>query len=239
MNDVANPKQFIWDMLESETDYSQTSDITPKDAPETAASKAAKDAKDKSVALSTPELFYSDKFYRPGMTYEINNPSAGVTMKVTAGGIGPLFSLSKNGEVVSPNTVAKVFTQENYQSILDTGKLFIGDQKIDPLAMRELAFTGDQVAKVYLPVRPDGTPDLAQMDKFGEAYQVFNMNKDVWSVGEIQRFFKASGFDGVQVKQLTNSDGTHTKVIGETGNVRPFLALPVMTNSASDLHENP
>ena len=239
MSDVANPKQLIWDMLESDTLHSTSNSIIPKAPPETLESKAAKDNKDKNISLSPQELFYADKFYRPGLTYEINNPAAGVTMHVTAGGIGPLFSLQKNGEVIGPTTVSKVFTNENYQSILDPSKIFIGDQRIDPILMREMAYTGEQVGKVYLPVNPDGSPNLALMNKFNEAYQMFSMNKDTWTKEEAQRFFKNSGFDGVQIKELNDGAGNLTKVIAESGRVRPFLALPIMTNSASDLSDNP
>lgn len=235
MNGENNPKKYILDMLESQTDYSTKTTITPKELPgQTAADKAAK-----TVALTPQELFHNDKFYRPGMVYEINNPKAGITMKATATGIGPLYSLLKPGEVLSAGTVSKVLTNNNYQAILDPAKAYVGDVKVDPLLMREIAFTGEEVAKVYLPVRADGSPDLGQMESFSKAYQVFDINKDTWTTEQIQKFFRQSGFPNIQIKEVQLPDGTTNKVIGEGGQVKPFLAMPVITNSASDLSDNP
>lgn len=169
-----NPQKLVLDMLETQTAYSTKSSITPKELPgQTAADKTTG-----KISLSPQELFHNDRLYSPGMTYEINNPKAGVTMRATATGIGPLFSLTKAGEVIEPGTVSSVFTKNNYSSILDPAKAFIGDSKINPAMMKEVAYTGEQVAKVYLPIKSDGSPDLGQMEQFSKVYEVFNINKD-------------------------------------------------------------
>lgn len=234
INGVNNPKQFILDMLQAGTDES----ISVKTEVVQPPKSAATEAKEKMSAISPQEMFHNDMLYRPGMTYELNNPNAKVSLKMTATGIGPLFSLSKPGEVVNPTTVTNILASANYQAILDPNKAFIGDSKVNPALLSEMAFTGEDTAKVYMPVKPDGSPDLAQMERFNKAYEIFNANKNNWSVDRIQKHFRDSGFTGVMVKEVPVGDGTSTKVIAESGRVKPFLALPIITNSASDLSDN-
>jgi len=238
LNGVARPEQFILDILETNTDESRSIEVSP----ETTAKATGKDTTDdnsKKIALTPSELFHNDRLYQPGMTYEINNPKAKVSLRATATGIGPLYSLTKPGEVLEAAVVSSIFDKNNYSSILDKSKVFIGDTKIDPLLLSEVAFTGEDVGKVYLPVKSDGTPDLGQMERFNNAYQVFNINKDTWTTQQIQEYFRKAGFPGIQIKESKTSDGSITKVIGENGNVKPFLAVPIITNSASDLSNNP
>ena len=234
INGVNNPKQFILDMLQAGTDesISVTTDIIKQPK------SAEAEAKEKLSPVSPQELFHNDMLYRPGMTYELNNPNAKVSLKMTATGIGPLFSLAKTGQVVGPTTITNVLTSANYQAILDPNKAFVGDTKVNHALLSEMAFTGGDTAKVYMPVKPDGSPDLAQMEKFSKAYEIFNANKNHWTTNEAQRFFAKSGFSGVVVKDTRLEDGSTSKVIAENGRVKPFLALPIITNSASDLSDN-
>jgi len=174
-NNIDNPLQLIYDMLNVHTDHSESLSITPKTLPK---SKEESENSDKSISLSVPELFHGDRLHTPGMFYEINNPSAKVSLKVTATGIGSLFSLTKNGEILGPETLNRVLISDNYQSILNQEKVYLGDEKVDPMLLRELAYTGQQVAKVYMPVRADGSPDLGQMEKFNTIFQEFSKNKN-------------------------------------------------------------
>lgn len=232
-----NPKELILDMLEAGTNYSEETSVIPKEKIDGSGSGSGDDPKN--ISWTPQELFHNDRLYKPGMTYTINNPTAKVQMNVTATGIGPLYSLTKPGEVLEAGTLNKVLTNDNYKAILDPSKAYIGDTKVPAPYLGEVAYTGEDVAKVYLPVRNDGSPDLAQMEKFNDAYEVFDINKDNWSVQELENYFKKAGFSGVQVKEVIGSDGTKTKIIGESGKVRPFLAMPIITNSASDLSDNP
>lgn len=229
------PENLIMSMLITETNASSKQSVTPKELPgQTTADKAAK-----TVSLSPQELFHNDRLYQPGMTYEINNPKAGIALRATATGIGPLFSLLKSGETLGPKTISSIISENNYMSILNPAKAFIGDTKIDPQLLKEVAYTGEEVAKVYLPVKTDGSPDLSQMEDFSKAYEIFNANKDVWSIDQIKAHFKRAGFSNIDIQEQRNSDGTITKVIGENNRVKPFLALPIITNSASDISSNP
>lgn len=233
-----DPKKLLFDMLESQTSVSVKNTVTPKELPgQTASDKTANASK--TVSLSPQELFHGDRLYQPGMTYEINNPTAGVSLKATATGIAPLFSLLKAGEVIGPKTVSSLMSESNFMSILNPSKAFIGDTKIDPMLLKEAAYTGEEVAKVYLPIRPDGSPDLGQMEAFSKAYEVFNANKNVWTIDQIKTHFKRAGFNNINIQESQDADGSITRVIGENNKVKPFLALPIISNSASNISSNP
>jgi len=176
MNGINNPKEFIFNMLKSNKDETYSLDISPvEDEKATGVSAAA--SKVKTISLSPQELFHMDRLYQPGMTYQMNTPNANVKLNMTATGIGPLFSLQKPGVVIGGAVLTDILEQGNYASIVDPNQAYIGNVKVDQMVLKELAYTGADVAKVYVPVK-NGAPDFEQMDKFNDAYQVFNINKD-------------------------------------------------------------
>ena len=189
------------------------------------------------VSVSPQELFHNDRLYKPGSTYQIN--LGGSKMNVTASAVGPLLSLSKEGEVLNAGIVSNILTNANYSLIVDPTQAYIGDTPVDPALLSELAFTGNDVGKVFLPVNNDGTPNLGQMERFSDAYKVFEINRDKWSVQEIKDYFAEKGFRNVNVQEIQTENGTRVKVIEESSQVKPFLAMPVITNSASDLADIP
>lgn len=189
------------------------------------------------VSISPQELFHNDRLNKPGSTYQIN--LGGSKMNVRASAVGPLLSLSKDGEVLNAGIVSNILTNANYSLIVDPNKAYIGDTHIDPALLSEVAFTGNDIGKVFLPVNDDGSPNLGQMEKFSDAYKVFEINRDNWSVQEIKDYFAEKGFSNVNVKEIQTETGTRVKVIEESSQVKPFLAMPVITNSASDLADIP
>lgn len=237
MSGVNDPKEFIYNMLKANKDESYSLDVSPI-SDEKAIGRDSAASTSKTVALSTQELFHMDRLHQPGMTYQMNTPNANVKLNMTATGIGPLFSLQKSGQVIEGTVLTDILQQGNYSSIVDPNQAYLGNVKIDPMALEELAYTGGDVAKVYVPVK-NGVPDYEQMDKFNDAYQVFNINKDKWTTAEAEDYFKKSGFSGVRINEVADKNGVRSKVIVENSSVTPFLAVPVMTNSASDLADIP
>jgi len=193
----------------------------------------------KTINLTPQELFHNDRLYIPGMKYEINTPNNKVSLKATATGIAPLFNLNKEGETIGAATISDVLSLGNYSSIINPKKAYIGDTNIDPLLLQEVAYTGEDVGKLYMPVNDNGAPDLGQLEKFNNAYEVFNINKNTWNDSEIKDHFRKAGFPGIKIKRIKGSDGVTTTILEETGKVKPFLALPIISNSASDLSNNP
>ncbi len=236
MSGINNPKEFIFNMLKSNKDESFELDIQPVTA-EKAMGVNTSENKTKTIALSPQELAHMDRLYQPGMTYTMNSPSANTKLDMTATFIGPLFNL-KNGEVIQGTVLTDIIEQGNYASIVDPNQAYIGNVKIDPLQMPELAYTGGDVAKVYVPTK-NGVPDFAQMDRFNDAYQVFSINKDKWTKQQAEEYFKTAGFSGIRIEEIAGKDGKISKVIAENSAVKPFLSLPVITNSASELSDIP
>lgn len=235
------PDNVIMSMLIAGTNHSSKMEVVPKDIDGSSLSGDGSSGSktDKVGPLTPQELFYNDRLRQPGMTYEINTPKTGMTLNATATAIGPLYSLLKAGEVLGPKPITSILTENNFLSILDPSHAYIGDNKVDPMLFSQAAYTGEEVAKVYLPVKSDGTPDLGQMESFQKAYELFDANKDTWNTEQIKAHFKRSGFSNISIKEQQNSDGTFSKVIAENNRVKPFLALPVISNSASDLASNP
>jgi hypothetical protein len=234
VNDTT-PYEMLLDLATMIPDETKSISIKPV-SEEIAKTGSEKDSGSK-VSISPQELFHNDRLYKPGSTYQIN--LGGSKMNVTASAVGPLLSLSKEGEVLNAGIVSNILTNANYSLIVDPTQAYIGDTPIDPALLSELAFTGNDVGKVFLPVNNDGTPNLGQMERFSDAYKVFEINRDKWSVQEIKDYFAEKGFSNVNVQEIQTENGTRVKVIEESSQVKPFLAMPVITNSASDLADIP
>ena len=230
-----DPSEMLLDLVVIGTNESSSTKITP--ISESKAKTGSEKDINATVSVSPQELFHNDRLYKPGSMYQIN--LGGSKMNVTASAVGPLLSLSKEGEVLGAGVVSNILTNANYSLIVDPNKAYIGDTPIDQMQLSELAFTGKDVGKVFLPVNSDGSPNLGQMEKFSDAYKVFEINRNNWSVQEIKNYFAEKGFNNVNVQEIQNENGTRVKVIEESSQVKPFLAMPVITNSASDLSDIP
>ena len=75
------------------------------------------------------------------------------------------------------------------------------------------------------------------MEEFNKAYEIYNVNKDSWTAKEAQDFFRKKEFN-VKIDQVMSSNGKISNVIAQSGDVKPFLSIPIITNSASDLSDN-
>lgn len=180
-----------------------------------------------------------DKLYKPGTTYTINNPNAGVSIDMAATFVGPLYELDKSGAVIEPTMLSNILSKNKYQSILNPHDAYIGDTKIDPAQLGEIVYSGNDIAKVFVPVKPDGSLDLGSMDRFNKVFKVYQENKDEWTVQQAQTYFVNNDFPGVRIKRLAGRDGKVSSELVENNAVKPFLAVPILTNSASDLSDNP
>lgn len=231
----SNPIDLIASMLESGTNIDTKSDISPITDPKDPKSGSGSGTDTGKIALTPAEMFYMDKLHRPGTYYTINNPNVGIELNMVASGIGPLYGLTGKAEVVGPTTVNTIMHRDNLQTILDPKKAYIGDTRIDMFGFDQLAYSGDDVAKVYMPINPDGSPDLAGIEKFSALYKKLQENKDTWSALEAEKFFANNNFPGIKIQKSVDSNGETIQEIIENGTVKPFLAIPVLTNSATNL----
>ena len=114
----------------------------------------------------------------PGKTYTFNTNS-GIFIDMKASASGALPSLTKSGEVLEAGVVSEILSVKNYKSILNPQEAYLGDDRVDPALLGELAYTGSDAAKVYAPVKADGSMDLGSMERFNALYEVFKENKDI------------------------------------------------------------
>lgn len=235
MNNESDPRNFILNLLQAGSTQESKTSITShnvKEGEDGSGSGSGSTAKG-ITPISQSELFHGDLLYTPGQVYEFNNGN--ITLKATATSKAPLPDL-KSGDIISPTVVSNIIENGGYKSIIDPDKAFIGDTKINPLFFSEIAYTGGDASKVYLPVR-NGVPDLARMEEFNKAYEIYNVNKDSWTAKEAQDFFRKKEFN-VKIDQVIGANGKISNVIAQSGDVKPFLSIPIITNSASDISTN-
>ena len=233
MNNQADPRQSILDILGAGESTNRVVGVTAHAAPGTSGADGSGSAAKNTASISQSELVHGDILQRPGLVYELNNGN--ITLKATATSKAPLPDL-KSDELISPTTIYNIFENGGYKSIIDPTKAFIGDSKVNQLYYSEIAYTGGDVSKVYLPIR-NGAPDLARMEEFNKAYEIYNVNKDSWTAKEAQDFFRKKEFN-VKIDQVMSPNGKVSNVIAQSGDVKPYLALPIITNSASDISTN-
>ena len=240
-------KDIISNMLVSQTSESQSQTMKPYrnselgdaasleyDKAKEQQSKAlelqldmAKQQNNKSQALSYAQAAFSGALYQPGQTYALNNN--GVMMNVSATYKGILPDLNHDGGSLSPQIISTIFSKGNYNSLVDTSNVFLGSQKVDPSKFNQLAYTGDNVAVVTLPTLSNGDPDIGRTKSFQNMLRIeeAGWRKD-HDDAKWMNFFKRSGF---------NVNVTNGIVYGQ--NLKQFLAMPVVTDSDSDLSNNP
>lgn len=239
LNGEKSPENFIVQMLMQNTDESRSVETTPiKD--DVALGKSSDGENDnKKVAITYPELFHNDRMRIPGKMYTLNNPNAGVEINMQASAVGSLPSLTKSGEIIEAGVISYLLSKGNYKSIVNPQEAYLGDDKVDPSMLGELAYTGSDAAKVYAPIKADGSIDLGSMEKFSQLYEVFKENMDIWTPAQAESYFSNNDFHGVKVNKIINEQGKPVLSIVSNQKVKPFLALPVITNSASQLSDSP
>jgi hypothetical protein len=177
LNGEDDAASFLLNMMIRGTDHEESLKVSTVKT-DTALGVSADGESSKKVSLSVPELFYGDRLYTPGKTYQLNHPNANVVLNMTATGVGPLYALGKMAEVIGPTSIPTILTTGGYQTILDPSQAFIGDTRIPQANFGQLAYSGGDVAKVYAPVKNDGGIDIASLEKFQQIYDVFHQNKE-------------------------------------------------------------
>ena len=230
-----DPQQIIKQLLTA--NYAPESSVKIDEVKDAAGNKIGKNGETiKNIALSPTELFHLGKLNIAGNNYDINN-NKGTKMSVHASSIGPLLNL-KNNEQIGTSTIANALTQGGLGILLDTNKAYLGDQKINPTQLQNLVFSGqNDVAQIFLPVKNDGSPDFDSMQEFKDLMTVFEANKDRESIKVAEKRFHDAGFN-IYIDVIPGKDGQITKVIRDNKYVKPFLAIPTLTNSATEFADN-
>jgi hypothetical protein len=221
-NGVDNPKDYLADMLLTEssrkisTTYSQVSD------PAKTASANANAGK----RLENFELFHNDLLQNPMQTFALNDPKYGSLLKGVVGAVGPM--ILPDGSSVPMATIGQIKGTALSQ-ILDMSKIYFGENKVGLENLNNVVFDGGDMAKVYLPTNNDGSVALNSLKDFQEVSKRFETNKNVWSAQQAKDEFRKAGFS-VQISEEPNTAGKIVKVIKESRNIKPFAAVPAYTN---------
>ena len=192
INGRKNPKELILDMLVFGTDESKSLGVTPK-AANIGKSKAAGEDKPKDI---TPfEILHNGKTGKRIINW--NDPSTGKTFELVATGQGRLSTVK--GKPLGFTSLRDVFDSEN-GTLVRTDQAFFGDKKINISDLSDIAYDGNEAARVYMPVASNGAPDYSRLEQIKRLEKEAFSHSD-WGPDEINEFFAKRGLEYVQVNQ--------------------------------------
>lgn len=192
INGRKNPKELILDMLVFGTDESKSLGVTPK-AANIGKSKAAGEDKPKDI---TPfEILHNGKTGKRIINW--NDPSTGKTFELVATGQGKLSTVK--GKPLGFTSLRDVFDSEN-GTLVRTDQAFFGDKKINISDLSNIAYDGNEAARVYMPVASNGAPDYSRLEQIKRLEKEAFSHSD-WGPDEINEFFAKRGLEYVQVNQ--------------------------------------
>lgn len=164
-----------------------------------------------------------------GKRFVFNDPEYSTKFEGLMTGIMPLTT-AKGNQPIGPTTLTGVLKQGEWERLVDTNNIYFGNKKVEDYQKNDIIFDGNaDIARVYLPVKGDGSPDTESMQDFKEAMNEYDKNKDNMSPTDITRLFLNHGFS-VKV----NPDKTIEATAVGT-DVKPFLVTYGFTNDASSL----
>lgn len=216
INGRKNPKELILDMLVFGTDESKSLGVTPK-AANIGKSKAAGEDKPKDI---TPfEILHNGKTGKRIINW--NDPSTGKTFELVATGQGKLSTVK--GKPLGFTSLRDVFDSEN-GTLVRTDQAFFGDKKINISDLSNIAYDGNEAARVYMPVASNGAPDYSRLEQIKRLEKEAFSHSD-WGPQEINDFFAKRGLDYVQVNQ--------NKEYVVNDRFKPFLVMSGYTAEGS------
>lgn len=231
LNGEKSPTAYIAKILEFGTDYTTTTEITPK---ETAEDKAAAKQTEKGMKpMNTFQMLHKDALAGVNTTFAINDPKMGTMFRGVIGGVSPV--ILKDGSQVGPVTIKKIL-ELGYSQFLKGNKVFFGGKQVNVENLQNIVYDGQDGAKVYLPINEaTGAPDYESLAKFRDIYAVWEANKDKWSVGEAKTYFKKHGGFNVVINEEKDQNGKTIKVFKGGSDVKPFWLMYGYTTDDTDL----
>lgn len=227
INGVSDPREFILDMISTQTTEKRTTEITPE-------SEAGQGGASSQKSLTQFQIFHNDKLATPNLKFGFNDPKLGVLFRGAIGGVSPI--ITADGKSIGMTTIDNIFTGAGYNQIVDTNNVFFGDKKVNPAEFQQLIYDGADAAKVYMPVDASGAPDYKSFAKFKEIYAVYDANKKSWSAAQSSAYFRKNGYN-IQIDE-SFQDGEKVKIMRDNAYVKPFLVMYAITNDATDLTDD-
>ena len=153
MSGEKDPTKVIVDMVMNGTNYSETSDVVPKELPGMTASE--KNAGQKPA--SSFQLFNKDMYKIPDLSYTFNIPGLSTYLEGAVGSVGPLPYPDNTSPGMVPFT--NVLEEGGYKRILKTDSISFGDNNVDPTQTNYIVTANEDAAKTYMPVGKYGKVD--------------------------------------------------------------------------------
>lgn len=224
MNGIENPKEILYNMLYSFTETDTEKSIAP--ISESTVSGGGSSEK----SLTAFQILNKGVLNNSLNTFALNEPELGVVLRGSIGTEGAL--VDENDNAIGQTTLGTIFTKYGYSRILDADKAFFGDKEINLQNQNQIIHDGSTVARTFLPVKADGTPDYDSFEVFKKLFAEYEAKKETASKEELERIFNEEGFN------VTIDEYGNEKFIRESKLVKPFLVMYGWTNSASGLTDD-
>lgn len=195
---------------------------------DTLASKAASNS-DSDKSLSGFQMFHKGLLHNPNATFTLNDPEWDTMFRGTLESVGAI--ITRTDETVPIVSVNSLLNDLGYNIFLDGNKAFFGDKKLDFVDKNNIIIEGD-IAKVYMPVKADGTPDYDSLENFRDIYALYEVNKNNWSKEKAMSYFRDNNYN-ITIDQVGGE-----KIIRDNNSIKPFLIAHGYTNDNTGLTEN-
>lgn len=218
VNGGKDPRDFILDMLVTNTTAKTASIISPEKLPG-AVEEAS--ASTKGMANISPfELLNNGKTGAAPMAW--NDITTNKKMMLHVVGASRLSTV--DGKPLGMTTLKNVINTEQGM-LLDIDKATFGDKGIGTRGWNNIIYDGGTAAKVFMPANSDGTVNYNALKQFNEVQAEVAKHKD-WTPAIINDYYSSHGFGYVQVGK--------DFVVKENNNVKPFLIMYGYTAQNAD-----
>lgn len=208
LNGVKNPKQFIFDAIQNDSEIKTARETTPITS---AKATGTKESTGEEKPISTFEIQNNSKM---GMgTIAWNDPSSGLTMNLAGNKVGLWENVGNNSMIkMGPlNTLLNSHTG----ALLQQNNVFFGDKKATTADQQNIIIDPSAgSARVYFPITSNGEPNYDLMKTIQE---IQKSAPKTLTPDELTKYFADKGFSYVQFDNNFQ--------IKENSNFKPFLLL--------------
>ena len=173
--------------------------------------------------LSNDELFFQGKL-NTGQEFLWNDPATG--KKIAMPTTGQIVWHDK-GEPIGMATINQA-AQTSMSQYLQTNDVTFGGKPLS-LGDRDKIVQEGDFNRIYLPVNPDGTPNLNMLEQLKEAQSEVAKHPD-WNPQQINEFYQERGLGELQVDDKGN--------IQSSSNLKPFMVGWGYTTDEADATAN-
>lgn len=194
--------QLLQTLVASTMDSTQTFDIDLEGG-KTAATKSKTSGTGGSAGnLKATQLVDMQKSFEGSKTPVLIDRGDGIQMTV----MGRQFPLVQDlsGKAISNTSLANMLAQSGIQGIVKNMRnITFGDQTINPEVLSQIAYTNTGVTRANLPIKPDGTVNLALLEAYADVERKIDALGRTPTDEEVAQLFKDAG-----LSELLKADGT-------------------------------